>query len=439
MNLIQSINQFLWSFPLLFLLFGIHIYFTIHLHGVQRHVFRGIRLSVSPERSSSSGSASQSAFSALMTTLAATIGTGNIIGMSTAVSLGGPGAVFWCWMTGVLGMSTSYAECYAAHRFRTGNSSGETVGGAMYIFRNVLHKPIMSILYAAAIVIASLFIGCATQSNSIALTGESAFHIKPVLSGLVCALLVSAVLLGGCRTIGRVCSVLVPFMGIFYILCCVILLYLTRDSIQPALNLIVSSAFSRESLCGGILGGGITSTLRYGIARGLFTNEAGMGTAGITAGSTDTDSSASQGLISMTGVFWDTVVMCGITGLLIVAAFLNKPAGILSCSSGELTLHAFSMLPWGGQLLGISLILFALSTIIGWFYLGERSFTFLTQSKTAVTIYKCIYLTAVFGGAILSLDALWELTDFVNLFLLLPNIYLLFRLRHDIMPPGKSH
>lgn len=319
----------------------------------------------------------------------------------------------------------------------------------MYIFTNVLKRPFLGIFFALAVVAASLFLGCATQSNSVALTAESAFGIPPVLTGIFCAILVGAVLMGGCRAISRVCSVLVPFMAIFYIFCCAILLYLTKNNIQPALKLIALSAFSKESLTGGILGGGLTTALRYGIARGLFTNEAGLGTAGITSACAGTKSSNRQALISMTGVFWDTVVMCGVTGLLIITGFLENPARILSRNAGELTLNAFSLLPWGEQLLGISLILFAVSTMIGWFFLGEQAFTFLekrnmhlpshtipakphAQKKTHLQLYKCAFLILLFVGSFLSMDLIWELTDFINLFLLIPNLYLLWRLRHEI-------
>ncbi len=451
MQLIRSINEFLWGYPILIILMGTHLYFTFRLKFIQKKTFLGIKLSITPETAHStrqiphsrqasvqtqSHTGGLSSFSALMTTLAATLGTGNIIGMSTAVALGGPGAVFWCWMTGILGMATSYAECYICHYYRQPQYNGSPVkgcvGGPMYIFANVLKQPLLSLLYSIAIVTASLFVGCATQSNSIALTTESAFHIPPEITGIVCALLVAIVLTGGHRVIGRFCSFMVPFMGIFYILCCVILLYLTKDSIQNALNLVMASAFSKESLTGGVLGGGITATLRYGIARGLFTNEAGMGSAGIAAASADTQNSSRQALISMTGVFWDTVVMCGITGILIVANFLEDPARILACSAGELTLSAFSLLPFGEQLLAISLILFAISTIIGWYFFGEQAMTFLTKSEKKLTLFKCAYLVLVFAGALLSLDVVWELTDFINLFLLLPNIYLLWRLRKKI-------
>lgn len=459
MHVIHNINQIFWGYPALFLLMGTHLYFTIRLHFIQKKVLHGIRLSVTPETnkipskpetaSKTSHQKGLSGFSSLMTILAATLGTGNIVGMSTAVALGGPGAVLWCWLTGILGMATSYAECYLSHRFQFRQNDGSPTGGAMYIFANILKHPLTGIFFAFAVIAASLFLGCATQSNSAALAAESAFGIPPVLTGMFCAILVGAVLMGGCRAIGRVCSVLVPFMGIFYIFCCAILLILTKNYIQPALKLIVLSAFSKESLTGGILGGGLSTALRYGIARGLFTNEAGLGTAGITSASADTKSSGRQALISMTGVFWDTVVMCGVTGLLIVTGFLKNPARILSCSAGELTLNAFSLLPFGEQLLGISLILFAASTMIGWYFLGERAFTFLeernlrlpsrtkpagyqVQKKTHLQLYKCAYLVLLFAGSFLSMELIWELTDFINLFLLLPNIYLLWRLRREI-------
>lgn len=439
MSIIRSINEFLWGYPILFLLMGTHLYFTIRLKCIQKKTLHGIKLSVTPKKPLHTNSSQKnsktpglSSFSALMTTLAATLGTGNIIGMSTAVALGGPGAVFWCWMTGILGMATSYAECYLCHRYRQTLPNGKCVGGPMYLFANVLKSPGLSLLYSLAIIAASLFIGCAIQSNSIALTTESEFHISPEITGIACALIIAVVLIGSSSLIGRICSILVPFMAIFYIFCCFILLYLTKDSIHNALSLIFFSAFSKESLTGGILGGGLGATLRYGIARGLFTNEAGMGSAGIAAASADTTDSSHQALISMTGVFWDTVVMCGITGILIVAHFLENPVRILSCSPGELTLSAFSLLPYGSKLLGISLILFALSTIIGWYFFGAQAVTFLTSSERILNIFKSTYLVLIFIGAILSLDTIWELTDFINLFLLLPNIYLLWNLRTHI-------
>lgn len=447
------------------LLMGTHLYFTFRLKFIQKNVFHGIGLSVSPEpknkthissdilptsnshsydKSSKTSSRGLSSFTTLMTTLAATLGTGNIIGMSTAVALGGPGAVFWCWITGVLGMATSYAECYLSHHFRTTRNDGTITGGSMYIFSKILKKPGLALIYAVGIVTASLFLGCANQSNAIAITTESAFGISPEISGIICAILIGVALIGGCRLIGRICTFLVPFMGIFYIFCCLILLYLTKNNIQIALNLIFSSAFSQDSLTSGMLGGGLITALRYGIARGLFTNEAGIGSAGIAAATASTNNSSRQALISMTGVFWDTVIMCGITGIILITCYLDEPLRFASANAGELTLLAFSKLPYGEQILAISLILFALSTILGWFFLGEQGFAFLFRKRPPETYekhqnrYKCAYLIVLFAGSVLSLDVIWEMTDFINLFLLLPNIYLLLRLRTHVQEYPKQ-
>lgn len=439
MQFIQSVNNFLWGYPILFLLMGTHLYFTLRLKCIQKKVFHGIHLSISPEKKNTSGtSGGLSSFTALMTTLAATLGTGNIIGMSTAVALGGPGAVFWCWITGVLGMATSYAECYLSHRFRTVRKDGTQTGGSMYIFSNILNKPGLALIYAVGIVTASLLLGCANQSNAIAVTTEAAFNIPPEISGIICTILVGIALIGGCRIIGRICTFLVPFMGIFYIICCLILLYLTKNNVQIALKLIFSSAFSQDSLTGGMLGGGLVTALRYGIARGLFTNEAGIGSAGIAAATAHTDNSSRQALISMTGVFWDTVVMCGITGIILITCYLDAPLSFATASAGDLTLLAFSTLPYGEQILSVSLILFAISTILGWFFLGEQGFSFLFRNASPqayekhLNHYKCAYLILLFSGSVLSLDVIWEMTDFINLFLLLPNLYLLFRLRKQV-------
>lgn len=419
-------NHFVWGLPMLLLLFGTHIFFTFRLKFVQKHVFHGIRLSVAPE-DKQTGAKGMSSYSALMTTLAATLGTGNIVGISTAVAYGGPGSIFWCWLTGLLGMATSYAECYLCHRFRQKLADGTQTGGTMYILSHVLHHRILSIFYAICIILASFLIGCTTQSNSIALTAQTTFHIPREISGLFCCLLIGLVLMGGLKAIGSLCSLLVPVMALFYIGSCILVLIINKEQVIPSMILILQSAFSKQAVTGGLTGGGLLLALRYGIARGLYTNEAGLGSAGIAAASAYTDDSRRQALISMTGVFWDTVVMCGITGIVIVCNMLGRPSSIVGCSAAELTTAAFSVLPMGSELLSISLILFAVSTTIGWSFLGEQAIHFLFGSFY-IPHYKSLYLILFFVGALLSLEIVWELTDFINLFLFLSNVYAILRL-----------
>lgn len=440
-SFLKSLNQTLWGFPMLFLLFGTHIFFTWKLKFVQKSVFQGIRLSFSPS-STEKSSSGMSGYSALMTMLAATLGTGNIVGISTAVAYGGPGAVLWCWLTGLLGMATSYAECYLCHYHRRTLADGTQTGGPMYVLLYSMKKKRTAIIYAVCILLASFLIGAGTQANAIAMAASSSFHINPVITGLACCLLTGLVLMCGVRAIGKFCSFVVPFMGLFYIFCCLIILYLNREQLLPATLLILKSAFAKDAMIGGLTGGGLLAAMRYGIARGLYTNEAGLGTAGITSACANTSASKEQALISMTGVFWDTVIMCGITGLLIVTNLLRFPESVANISAGQLTSAAFLILPAGKTILSISLILFAISTIIGWSFFGEQAVLFFfhktpgTQKKprkkgmsfqTALPYYKSIYLIMIFAGALISMDMVWELTDFINLFLFLINIFILFR------------
>ncbi|MDF2950904.1 MAG: hypothetical protein K0S18_487 [Anaerocolumna sp.] len=417
--LIEKINKIVWGAPLLIILMGTHIFFTFRLNFVQKKIGRGIRLSVS---TSSDLEGETSSFAALTTTLAATLGVGNIIGVSTAVAFGGPGAILWCWITGVLGMATTYAECYFGVLYRRKTKDGSYLGGPMYTLEHALNSKILPVLLGFLILVASYGVGCSTQANSISKTASTLWGISPYLSGMVAALITGLVIVGGVKAVASFCMKLVPAMGAFYIIACIILLVMNRHFLLPATGLILRSAFLPQAMAGGFIGSTIKLAARYGISRGLFSNEAGLGTAAIAAASAKTKNPHDQALISMSATFWDTVVMCGITGLVIVSNMIKNPSSIDGLSPGEYTTAAFRQIPYVGEyVLGLAIIAFAVATLIGWSYFGEKAVLYLF-GKDGIGAYRLCYIIMVFVGAILSLELVWELSDFINAFIIIPNI-----------------
>ena len=433
-DVIKTINNLIWGFPMPALLFGVHIYFTVRLKGVQKHTIRAIKLSVTPEKDSEGDI---SGFAALSHTLAATIGTGNIVGISTAVALGGPGAIFWCWLTGVLGMATSYAECFLGVLFRRKTEDGTYLGGPMYALEYGLNKKWLAIIFSFCTLIASYGVGCSTQARAVTETANRLWGLPEYLVGMVIAILVGLVIVGGVQSIGKICSKLVPAMGIFYIVGCLIILALNSSFIIPSIKLILRAAFLPAKLPAAVIGGFIGSTIRsaarYGIARGLFTNEAGLGSAAIAAAGAKTSHPSRQALISISATFWATVVMCAITGLVIITNLLKHPASVEGYSFAEFTTAAFHAIPYGEQLLGISLIAFAVATLIGWSYFGEKAVDYLF-GKSSINTYRLCYIVMIFVGSIMSLELVWELTDLVNACMALPNLLCIFMLRKLITP-----
>lgn len=427
---IQNINTFLWSGPFLFLLMGTHLYFTIKLHFPQKNILKAIRLSVTPDKKTDGSNLS--VFGALATTLAATLGTGNIIGVSTAVALGGPGAVFWCWITGVLGMATSYSECFLSVLFKKKGADGLFRGGPMYVWENGLHRKSVGKFYALLTVASAFGVGCTTQSNSLAQTAFTSFGLSPHIVGFLAALLAGFVIVGGIQSIGKLCVKLVPFLAVLYTASCLLLLFLNRDALLPAVSLILKSALAPSALIGGTAGSSLMLTMRFGIARGLFTNEAGIGTAAIAAAASDTTSPEKQAYVSMTAVFWDTVVMCLLSGLVIVANMIKHPHSLLGVNEAGLTEAAFSFLPFfGSKFLSLCLAAFALTTLIGWSYLGESAIQYLWGNR-GIFFYKAAYIVMIYIGAVMPLTLVWECTDFINALMMLPNVGALFLLRKKI-------
>lgn len=423
---LSTANRFLWNGPLLILLLGTHLFFTLRLRGIQKHLPYALRLSCSGNKKQS--------FRSLTTALAATLGTGNIVGVSSAVALGGPGAVFWCWLTGLLGMATAYAECYLCILHQKKDADGSVRGGIMYVLEHALKKERVGKLFAYLLLIASFGIGCSTQAGTVTETVSSLTGTPAVLTGGLLVFFVGYVILHGSSAIKKLCGVLVPAMAMLYLAACILLLVLNRDFIFPALRFILSSAFTPTAALGGIAGGSFLFSARYGIARGLFTNEAGLGTAPLAFTEQKESSPEKAALLSMSAVFWDTVILCALTGIVIVSSLLRFPSLAESYTATTLTSAAFSLLPGGEVLLGISLIAFAYATLIGWSYFGAQAVIYLF-GEGGLHTYRLCYLGMVFLGSVLSLPLIWEMTDFINACMVLPNVLTLFLLHRDIRPP----
>lgn len=411
-------SSLLWGWPMIILLLGTHIFLTIRLRFPQLKMFTAIRLSVKRD-STATGDVSQ--FGALATALAATIGTGNIIGVATAIALGGPGAVFWCWLTGVFGISTKYAEGLLAIKYRQQTPDGKMLGGPMYALEKGLGWKTMAILFALFTAIASFGIGNTVQANAIATIADNTYGISPWITGAVVCTLTAAVILGGVKSIARVCGMLVPFMALCYIAGCIYILFVNSHFLLPAISLIISSAFSPLAAGGGMAGATVMMAARFGIARGLFSNESGLGSAPIVAAAAQTRNPVRQALVSSTGTFWDTVVICALTGIVIVSSIIAYP-DIDYSDGAALTKMAFSKIPYiGAPLLSFGLLTFAFSTILGWCYYGERTVEYL-KGKRWTYAYRLLYIIAVFIGSIASLDIVWNIADCMNALMAIPNL-----------------
>ncbi|MGC8739123.1 MAG: alanine/glycine:cation symporter family protein [Candidatus Hydrogenedens sp.] len=414
-HFLSSISDYIWGYPAITLLLGTHIFLTIRLCFIQKHITTAIRFSLLPPQKEP-GEISH--FASLMTALAATVGTGNIVGVATAISAGGPGAVFWMWLTGILGFATKYSEAVLSIKFRTQNEKGEFVGGPMYVLERGLHSKFFAILFALFTVIASFGIGNMVQSNAMSNMLHESYRIPTLLTGCIVAFLTGLVILGGIRSIARVCELLVPFMVIFYFLGCIGILIIHYQNIPDSIVLIFKSAFTGQSALGGFLGASVKSAIRYGVARGLFSNEAGLGSAPIVASAAKTSHPVHQALVSATGTFWDTVVICFLTGLVLV----SSGAWIQSSSPVEIVRNAWNGFSSAGNVaLSISLITFVYSTILGWSYYGEKAWEYLFKGKSIV-IYRVLWVVAVFLGANLKLNMVWTLADIANAFMAVPNL-----------------
>ena len=445
-DVVSAFDGFVWGPIMILLLLGTHVFMTFRTGFIQRKLGTGIRLSVTKDE----GDGDVSPFQALTTSLAATIGTGNIIGVGTALIAGGPGALFWMWLTGVFGIATKYSETLIALKYRVKDHNGNMLGGAMYAlqrgFKNKVLGKVLGILFALFAAIASFGIGAAVQTNSlsgavVSLAGDNplatdAFSVfglfdpswMQIIVGIVVTVLVAVVILGGIKIISQVCEKLIPFMTIFYVLSCIVLIAINGAYLGDAIALIVVSAFNPQAAFGGALGTTVSMALQFGCARGLFSNESGLGSSPLVASAAIAKNPAKQALISMTGTFWDTVIVCALTALALMTSVLADPQimnlyvnGGFSASA-ELVTMAFNRIPVVGSfVLCIGLVLFAYSTSLGWSYYGNRCITYLF-GKHAIRPYQIVFLFVCFLGAIGVSGFVWNISDITNALMAIPNL-----------------
>ena len=438
-QLVTWVDGKVWGWGMILLLLGTHLFMTVRTGFIQRKtITKGIRLSVSKEPDAD-GEVSQ--FGALATALASTIGTGNIIGVGTAVALGGPGAVLWCWLTGVFGIATKYSESLIAVKYRVKTEDGRMQGGAMYALERGLHMRWLGLIFAVFAGFASFGIGCATQVNAIATVCNENLHINKAVVGIIVGVLTAVVIFGGIKSIARVCERLVPFMALFYVLGCIVILGINYDYIIPAITTICRLAFQPGAAVGGLVGSGIMLAMRYGVARGLFSNESGMGSAPIAAAAAQTRNPVRQALVSSTGTFWDTVVVCLMTGLVLVSTIMKNPAINANeiTDGGVLTSLAFDQIPIIGPLiLVVGIISFAFSTILGWAYYGERCVEYFAGKKGLIP-YRVLYIAVAVIAPIVALDVVWDIADILNALMAIPNLIAVLLLSPVIVKETKKY
>ena len=418
-QILQNISSLVWGLPMLILLIGCHIFLTFRLKFIQRYIGKAIKLSITSDEE---GHGDINQFGSLATALAATIGTGNIIGVSTAIALGGPGAVFWTWITGILGMSTKYAESLLSMQYRQKNKVGNFVGGPMYVLEKGLNMKILAVLFAVFTALATFGTGCAIQSKAISEIIKFTFNVPLVISGIIITVCAALVILGGLSNISKVCEKLVPFMALFYVGGSLIILILNIQYLPNTILLILKSAFTTRAAGAGFVGSTMITACRYGVSRGLFSNESGLGTAPIVSASAKSKNCVRQALVSMSGTFWDTVIVCAMTGLVLVSSIVKNPIAFENVANDKLTGIAFQNLgAVGGIILAISLAIFAFTTILGWCFYGERCVEYLFGIK-AIKYYRILFLITLFMGTVFSLDIVWSFSDITNGLMAFPNI-----------------
>ena len=419
-DIIQTIDNWVWGWWMIILLFGTHVFMTFRTGFIQvKSISKGIRLSVSKDPDAE-GEVSQ--FGALTTALAATIGTGNIVGVGTAIALGGPGAVLWIWLTGCFGIATKYSESLISVKYRVKTKDGRMQGGAMYALERGLNMKWLGMIFAIFAGFASFGIGCATQVNAIANIVNGNFGVPNVVTGIVVVVMTGIVILGGIKSIANVCEKLVPFMAGFYVIGCIIILCMNYDFIIPAIKTICTLAFTPGAAAGGLVGTGIRAAIQFGVARGLFSNESGMGSAPIAAAAAQTRNPVRQALVSSTGTFWDTVVVCLMTGLVLVTTIMKNPDVNMGDirDGGVLSTEAFAQIPYFGPIvLTLGIITFAWSTILGWAYYGERAVEYFAGRK-GILPYRILYLAVAFIAPIVALDTVWLVADILNALMAIP-------------------
>lgn len=446
-EIIHCIDDIVWGPITLLLLMGTGIYLTIRTGFLPwKNLSYALKLTLSKEARSTKGAGDVSSFSALTTTLAATIGTGNIVGVATAMMAGGPGALIWMLISACFGMSTMFAECMLSVKYRAVNEKGEMIGGPMYTMRKGLRNKklgkVLGWFFALFAVLASFGIGNMTQSNSIALALHDTFQIPVEDTGIVVTVVAILIIVGGIKSISKVSVVVVPVMACFYMICALLVILGNLENIPAGIMNMFVSAFSFKAVSGGVIGTitvSMMETIRYGVARGVFSNEAGMGSSAITAAAASTDSHVKQGYISMTGTFWDTIVVCSVTGLAIAASGVLETAGAEVVGTA-LTIQAFETVlgSTGGLFVSIGITLFAFATILGWEYNGEKAFEYLVGTHKWNTVYRIFFSYMIFVGATQSLELVWSLSDIANGLMVVPNLICVLMLSSEVVKDAKE-
>ncbi|KMK78096.1 alanine/glycine:cation symporter family protein [Alkalihalobacillus pseudalcaliphilus] len=435
LDILNQVNAVLWGPPSLILLFGTGIFLTFILKGLQfRHLIYAFKLAFSKEgNNANSGEGDISNFKTLMTTLTATIGIGNIAGVATGVTVGGPGAIFWMWLVGLLGMATKYAEALLAMKYRVKNSNGEFSSGPMYyIERGIGQKwKWLAVAFAIFGAFAALGIGNSVQSNSVADVAFKSFNVPHWVTGIVLVVFVSVIIYGGIQRISTVSSIFVPMMALFYMFGALIIIVMNYSLILPSFGLIFEYAFTPIAAVGGFAGITVAQAITNGVARGIFSNEAGLGTAALIAGAAKADHPVKQALVAMTGTFIVTIIVCTITGLvLLITGYWDQTGGILSgvahdpaLEAGALTAAAFGSVlgVLGEYIVSISIILFGATTIVGWYVYGEKCFEYLVSTR-GIAVYRIIYIAACGIGTVANLGTVWAFADAANALMMIPNL-----------------
>lgn len=434
-SILEAIDKAVWGPVTLILLIGTGVFLTVRLKFLPwRNLPKSLKMLFSPEsRKTDGGEGDISPFSALMAALAGTIGTGNIVGVATAMVLGGPGALVWMWIAAAFGISTKYAECALAIKYRETNEKGEMCGGPMYTIKNAFKNKkvgaVLAFAFSLFTLIASFGIGNLSQANSISSSLNNTFSIPQWVTGLILAVLTGIIIFGGIKSISKVSTVLVPVMSIFYILAGLIVIAINYKNIPAGLGTIFSMAFGGKAISGGVAGTitvSVMQSIRYGVARGVFSNEAGLGSAAITASSVSTNSHIQQGYINMCGTFIDTIIVCSITGLAIASSGVlgSVDAAGEYVTGADLTIAAFQSVLGkpGAIIVAVGILLFAFSTILGWEYQGEKSLEYFCKNKIACYIYRIVFAAVVFVGSIVALDIAWSFSNIANGLMAIPNL-----------------
>lgn len=424
MFFLDEIYSWVWGLPLLILLMGVGIYLTILLKGLQfRYLWYALKLALFPTKKGE-GAGDISHFQSLMTALAATIGIGNIAGVATAITVGGRGALFWMWVTALIGMATKYAEAILAVKYRAIDERGEMSGGPMYFIEKGLGWKVLAMSFAVFGAIAALGGGNMLQANSVSDVMQSVFNISPWVTGIAVALCIGLSIIGGIKSIGKITSLLVPFMAILYIGGGMLILLKCYDRIPDALWSIFTHAFTGQAAAGGFLGASMATALQVGMSRGLMTSEAGLGTASIAAAAAKTDHPGRQALVSMTGCFLATLIMCSVTGLVlgVTDSFGMTDANGKILTGASLTVTAFnSVFSWGTYVVTIGLVLFAFTTLLGWAYYGEKCVEYILGEKS-IPWYRLLFTLVIIPGAVLELEVVWKISDITNGLMAFPNL-----------------